>query len=345
MKVLVTGGCGFLGSHVCELFKEKGWDVVAYDNMSKYELERTGYNVEEARNYCRDYIEALGVEVIVGDVQTLSTFHSCLNGVDYIIHTAAQPAMTIAIESPAKDFFDNALGTFNVLDCARVKQIPIAICSTIHIYGEGHNAGIDVESSGESRFRHTLDTFDENVAILQGELTPLHASKRVGELYAQAFMDTYNMPIAVFRLTGIYGPRQLGAEDHGWVANFAIQTVMDRPVKVFGTSRQCRDILYVTDAAQAFYDWFAASGPSGIYNIGGGLERLMSLGDCLSALGDIVGRKAKVHTLPKREGDLWYFCCNIEKARAAFGWQPEMTPLKGLYELVHWIDQNRRLFE
>ena len=115
MKVMVTGGCGFLGSYVCELYRSKGSEVVSYDNMTKYELSRTGYNIEGARNHNRKFLKNIGVDLIEGDVRDIKKLMECTDGIDFIVHTAAQPAMTIGIEDPELDFSTNVLGTLNAL--------------------------------------------------------------------------------------------------------------------------------------------------------------------------------------------------------------------------------------
>ena len=135
MRVLVTGGCGFIGSHVCEYYINKGNEVIAYDNLTKAELERTGYATEVCRDHNREFLVGLGVSLVKGDVRDLGELMKSAEGCDYIVHTAAQPAMTISWESPELDFSTNVLGTFNVLEVARRMRIPVASCATIHVYG------------------------------------------------------------------------------------------------------------------------------------------------------------------------------------------------------------------
>ena len=340
MKVLVTGGCGFLGSHVCELFRAKGWKVDAYDNMSKYELMRTGYNVAKARDYNRNFLESIGVQIQKADVQNFGTLLECSKHVDYIIHTAAQPAMTVALESPIFDFNNNAKGTLNVLEVGKRLNIPIALCSTIHVYGNGINKQLMPLATQLAPRRFDRVSVKESFKVLTGRITPLHVSKHIGELYARTYTESYGSKIAAFRLTGFYGPRQFGGEDHGWVASFAIRTACRMPVKIFGTDKQVRDILYVTDVAQAFLDWFEKGCPSGLYNICGGVSCNTSLKDCL----ELLGGKQKIEMFPARRGDLWYFCGNYDKATKAFGWKPSILPNVGIPKLVEWIRNNEELF-
>ncbi len=339
-KVLVTGGCGFLGSHVCEFYRQKGAEVIAYDNMTKQELQRTGFAVESARSYCSDFLNGIGVQVVRADVRNLGELMDHSSGCDYIIHTAAQPAMTISWEDPLLDTTTNVMGTFNVLETARKHKIPTACCATIHIYGNEINNTL---KEAETRYVRDPMGIDENHPTLEGTLTPLHASKHAGDVYVKVFNDTYNLEAASFRLTGIYGTRQLGGEDHGWVANFAIRSVMDWPLTVFGTGKQARDIIYATDICEAF-DAFYRTRKPGAYNIGGGPDTLISLLECIDMLGDITGKKPTVTFDPVRHGDLFYFVCDITKAKRDLGWEPKIKPREGVEMLIEWIRENKNLF-
>ena len=352
-RVLVTGGCGFLGSHVCELFKDRGWDVVAYDNLTKFEYSRVPYfDVEKVREYNLKYLEQSGIPVIIEDIRKLKTLSKYAQGCDLIAHCAAQPAMTIAIENPVLDLDVNVVGYLNVLECARKFNIPVVNCSTIHVYGTGINKCLIEDEDGFSFYDGdyyrgldvSTDIIDETYPILSGELTPLHASKRTSEIYTQAYIDTYGIKAANFRLTGIYGPRQFGGEDHGWVANFAIRTLLNLPIKVFGTDKQIRDILYVTDAANAFWEWYKKGCPSGTYNIGGGLACVTSLRSCIDFLKDLTGIYQQVTLESERKGDLYYFCCDTSFAKEKFGWEPTVTPQVGIHNLVTWIERNKEMF-
>lgn len=341
-KVLVTGGCGFLGSHVCELFHSKGWEVIPYDNLTKFEYSRTPYKVEAVRNYNLKYLEQLGISTIVADVRDFEELKKAMDGCDMVAHCAAQPAMTIAYEEPYLDFDVNVRGFLNVLEVARVKKIPVANCSTVHVYGNGINEELE---ECATRFENKSGPINESHRVLSGSLSPLHASKRATEIYGQVYTDSFGLPVASFRLTGIYGPRQFGGEDHGWVANFAIKAVLGRMVKIYGTDKQVRDILYVKDAAQAFMDWYNAGCPPGIYNIGGGENSAISLQECLDLLDDITGCYQAYIEADKRKGDLYWYISDYGKATKSFGWKPETLPFSGVSSLVEWIKENKEAFE
>lgn len=341
MKIVVTGGCGFLGSHICELFRAKGWEVVAYDNLTKYELNRTGYSVEAARGHNTAFLESIGVTIAVEDVRDVDALMRASEGAAFIAHTAAQPAMTISWEDPRLDFEANTLGTFNVLETARARGIPVASCSSIHTYGTGINDEIRAEGQ---RFTREPAAIAEDHDVLTGVLTPLHASKHAGEVYTQVYAHTFGVKAAAFRYTGIYGPRQFGAEDHGWAANFAIRNLTGRPIRIFGTGFQTRDILYASDAAQAFWD-YAQQPVAGVYNIGGGPPNTISLLESIALIESITGRTSDVVFEEERQGDLRYFVSDIGKARSTFGFNPSVRPKAGLTALIDWVRANIALFE
>ena len=341
MKVLVTGGCGFLGSHSCEFYVNRGDDVIGFDNMTKHELIRTRYATDKARTYNWNFLSGLGVEMVQGDIRNYEHLLETARGCDFIIHTAAQPAMTISIESPDLDFSTNVQGTFNVLKTARELGIPVVSCSTIHVYGNKINETL---REGETRYLREPSEIDEQHSTLEGTLTPLHASKRSAEIYLQTFIDSYQIEAASFRLTGLYGPQQFGGEDHGWVANFSIRAVLGWPITIFGTGKQVRDILFAKDAVEAFHAFYEKRKP-GIYNIGGGYKHSISLLECINLIGEILGKKPSVCMKEGRLGDLWYFVCDTSKAKQKLNWEPKVAPREGVRELIAWIRKNIDCFQ
>ena len=345
MKALVTGGCGFLGSHICELFHKEGWEVVAYDNMTKHELRRTGFGTDEVRDYNARALRAMGVEVVLGDIRNREHLLDRTSGCSFIAHTAAQPAMTISWEDPDLDFTTNAFGTFNVLMAARAHGIPVASCSSVHIYGPWINDTLREEPTRYTRdpvaIREDDPTLDGGK---EGKLSPLHASKSALEVYSRVFGDMYGVKAAIFRYTGIYGPRQFGGEDHGWVANFVLRNYLGWPITIYGTGKQLRDILDCTDAAAAFLAYQRNPVP-GTYNIGGGPAHMISLLECTDLIGRLSGRRNEVVFGPARDGDLSYFVCDISRVRSALGWGPHVLPEEGVRRLIEWVGQNGALFK
>ncbi len=341
MKVLVTGGCGFLGSHCCEYYIKKGDQVVAFDNMTKYELTRTGYATDQARDHNWNLLKKMGVELVKGDVRDKKHLFEVAKDCDFIIHTAAQPAMTISWEDPELDFSTNVQGTFNVLLAAKEYKIPAVSCATVHVYGNKINEEL---TEGSNRYLREPAEIGEDYPTLQGLLTPLHASKRAADIYVQTFIDTYHLPLASFRLTGIYGPQQFGGEDHGWVANFAIRAILGKEINIYGNGKQVRDIIYAPDVVQAF-DAFYRNQKPGIYNIGGSSKTAISLLECVDLLKEILNKDIKVNFCEDRMGDLRYFVCNTQKAKKELNWEAKTLPREGITNLVNWIKENINLFK
>jgi CDP-paratose 2-epimerase len=340
VKVLVTGGCGFLGSHVCEFFSQRGWEVVSFDNMTKSELVRTGYQTDSARDHNWNLLENMGVTMVRGDIRNLEQLMDSASGCDYIVHTAAQPAVTISIEDPLLDLSTNVVGTVHVLETARRLGIPVGSCATVHVYGNWVN---DELTETATRYVREPAEISEDDPTMRGYLTPLHGSKASAEHYVTVYASTYGVRAASFRLTGIYGSRQLGGEDHGWVANFTIRNLLGWPVTLFGTGKQVRDIIYATDVASAFLAFFER-GESGTYNIGGGTDHAISLLECIDLIDATSGRKTEVRFDDARFGDLSYFVCDTKRAREKLGWEPLIKPAQGVPLLLDWVETNPDLF-
>jgi CDP-paratose 2-epimerase len=309
--------------------------------MTKHELKRTGFAADAARNYNWNFLQGLGVELVKGDIRDHELLLHHAEECDYIIHTAAQPAMTISWEDPRLDITTNVLGTFNVLETARQLEIPVACCATVHVYGNEINRTL---TEGPRRYVRQPAGIDELHPTLEGTLTPLHASKAAGDIYVKTYIDTYGLEAASFRLTGIYGTRQCGGEDHGWVANFSIRHKLGWQSAIYGTGKQVRDIIYATDICEAF-DAFYRTRKAGIYNIGGGEKTAISLLECFDIIEEITGRKPDYRFEAERHGDLSYFICDIKKARAELKWEPKISPREGIGMLLGWIDENRNIFD
>jgi len=309
--------------------------------MTKYELTRTGYAADAARDFNRRFLDGLGVSLLKEDVRDFQQLLKAADGCDFIVHTAAQPAMTISWEDPQLDFTTNVGGTFNVLEAARKLKIPMVSCATIHVYGNRINETL---KEGKTRYTRKPAVIDESHPLVEGTITPLHASKRAADLYVQAYIDTYGMEAASFRLTGLYGPRQFGGEDHGWVANFAIRAIMGAPMTIYGTGKQVRDILFATDVAEAF-DAFYKTRKAGIYNIGGGEKHSISLVECIDLIREITGEESQVSFAEPRLGDLLYFICDSSKAKRQLGWEAKVSPREGITRLINWIKENKHMFQ
>jgi CDP-paratose 2-epimerase len=350
MKILITGGAGFVGSHVAEYYaKKKEDEVIVFDNLSRAKL--LGYEASNAMynwNYLKRYDN---IELVKGDIRDAEKIKEAAKDVDVIIHTAAQTAVTTSLENPRTDFEINALGTFNVLEAAKLgKNNPCVIfCSTNKVYGDNVN-NIPVQEKerryelGDEKY---LKGIPEDFPTDLCEHTPYGCSKFTGDIYVQDYAQRNEIDAAVFRMSCIYGTRQFGVEDQGWVAWFTIATLMNKPITIYGDGKQVRDVLYISDLVRA-YDAFVQRRNEihhDIYNIGGGSENTMSLLELLDILKDLTDKRSAITFGNWRPSDQKVYISDITKAKRELGWKTEVNPKEGVEKLVEWMEENKRLFK
>ena len=348
MKILITGGAGFVGSHVAEYYAKKGDEVIVFDNLSRAKL--LGYEASNAMynwNYLKRYDN---IELVKGDIRDAEMIKDAAKDVDVIIHTAAQTAVTTSLENPRTDFEINALGTFNVLEAARLgKNNPcVVFCSTNKVYGNNVNK-IPVRAK-EKRYEFANKKYKngipEDFPTDLCEHTPYGCSKFTGDIYVQDYAQRNEIDAAVFRMSCIYGTRQFGVEDQGWVAWFTIATLMNKPITIYGDGKQVRDVLYVGDLVKA-YDAFVQRRNEihhDIYNIGGGSENTMSLLELLDILKDLTDKRSAITFDDWRPSDQKVYISDITKAKRELGWKTEVNPKEGVGKLVEWMEENKELF-
>src|SRR3990172_2320505 len=220
-KLFITGGAGFIGSHAAEYFSGKGYDVVVYDNLSRAKLlGKDDKNALYNWNYLKRF---KNIKLVKGDVRDFKSLKKYGSDADVIIHAAAQTAVTTSVVNPEPDFSVNVVGAFNVLEIARKskKKPAIVYCSTNKVYGHNVNRIKVLEEKTKYRFedkyRHGIK---ENFSTDLCEHTPYGCSKLSGDIYMQDFSYQYGLKIGVFRMSCIYGTRQFGVEDQGWVSWF-----------------------------------------------------------------------------------------------------------------------------
>lgn len=348
MTILVTGGAGFVGSHVVEHYANLGKDVIVFDDLSRVDI--LGVNQKNALhnwNYLKNNYSNIGL--IKGDVRESNEVIKVSKEAEIIIHTAAQVAVTSSVRDPKTDFEINAIGTFNVLEAARKSETnpTIIYCSTNKVYGSNVNKIKVLEEKTrylfEANFKGSIpETFPVDLC----EHTPYGCSKLVGDLYTQEYAKIYGLKTAVFRMSCIYGPRQFGVEDQGWVAWFTIATITKKPLTIYGDGKQVRDILYIKDLVNAFDSFLQRKNQlSGeVFNIGGGPENTISLLELLSLLEQLTGTRSKITFSDWRPSDQKVYISNISKAKEKLRWNPRVSPKEGVEKLVDWVLKNKRLF-
>jgi CDP-paratose 2-epimerase len=342
-RVLVTGGAGFVGSHAAAFYDERDAEVTALDNLSRVETLATA---DETRNtaahnwqYLREHHP--DVELVEGDVRDAERVAELIEGHDAVVHTAGQVAVTASLEDPRTDFEVNAQGTFNVLEGARKADSDpaVAFASTNKVYGDNVN-GIPVREEGD-RYWYDDPDFDagipESLSIDDCEHTPYGVSKLAGDLYVQDYAERGEVDAAAFRMSCIYGPRQFGNEDQGWVAHFALSTLRDEPLTIFGDGKQVRDVLFVEDLVRA-YDAFLSDpeGKSAVYNMGGGARNTTSLLEFLDLLEEKTGERSDISFDSWREGDQKVYVSDIARAREELDWAPSVDFETGIERFLDW---------
>ena len=344
-KILVTGGAGFIGSHAAEAFAKDGHPVTVLDNLSRAKLLK-----KDDRNarFNWDYLSSLdGISLIEGDVRDAATVKQAAEGAEVIVHAAAQTAVTTSVTDPRQDFENNTIGAFNVAEAARESSSHPAVvfCSTNKVYGENVNAVPLEEQETRWSFRgdHAAG-IAEDFSIDLCEHTPYGCSKLTGDLYMQDYARLYGIKTGVFRMSCIYGTRQFGMEDQGWVAWFTIAAMTGQPITVFGDGKQVRDLLWVEDLVGAYRAFLVPDLPHGVFNMGGGPEKSLSLLELLDLLRARVDGELKVSFSDWRPSDQKVYISDISKAQNQLGWSPTIDPTQGVSKLIDWVQENRSLF-
>lgn len=335
--ILITGGAGFIGVNAAEHYLKKGENVIIFDNLSR---KGTGDNISWIKN------NFPSLEIFKGDItKDTGILSECANKADIILHFAAQVAVTTSVQNPRLDFETNALGTFNVLEAARLsKKNPILIySSTNKVYGKMDDLEV-IEEDGRYNYKDLSSGIDESRPL--DFHSPYGCSKGSGDQYVRDYARIYGLRTVIFRKSCIYGPRQFGVEDQGWVAWLSIASHFDKKIMIYGDGKQIRDILYISDLLGA-YDKAIENiekTKGKVYNIGGGPQNTLSLLELIKQLESIFNKKISLNFSSWRPGDQKVFISDIKKAKKDFGWEPQISPKEGISKLVKWIKNNESAF-
>jgi len=345
MKILVTGGAGFVGSHVAEHYAMKGSEVIVLDNLSRVEI--LGKSVGDSL-YNWNYLKQYGnVKLVKGDIRNFEQVKEAAKDVDAIIHAAAQVAVTTSITNPRIDFEINTLGTFNILEVARLEDSSLIFTSTNKVYGENVNKIPVIEK--ETRYEYADPSFREGIPeTFPIDLTrhnPYGCSKLAADIYVQDYAYTYGLKTGVFRMSCIYGERQFGIEDQGWISWLTIASLTGKPITIYGDGKQVRDVLYVRDLIDAFDKFLNSSLKHEVFNIGGGPKNTLSLLELLEILKRMSGLNPKISFAEWRPADQKVYISNINKAKTLLNWEVKKSPEDGVRRLVNWISNNIGLFK
>jgi CDP-paratose 2-epimerase len=340
-KVFITGGAGFIGSNAAEYFLKNGYEVTVFDNFSRKGSEA---NI----NWLKKSFSS-GLRVIHGEIRDtdITRMANAMKGSSLILHLAAQVAVTTSVINPREDFEINALGTFNVLEAVRAtKENPTFIySSTNKVYG-----GLEDIQTKETKTRYEFTNLPYGISEERNIdfHSPYGCSKGAADQYVRDYHRIYGLPTVVFRQSCIYGPRQFGVEDQGWVAWFIIALTQGKDITIYGNGKQVRDLLYIDDLVRG-YDMAAKNikiTAGKIYNIGGGHNNTLSVWVKFRPLLErLFGRKIETKFEDWRPGDQPIFVADIRKAKTEFGWEPIVGVEEGVKKLYTWVTANKDLWK
>jgi CDP-paratose 2-epimerase len=337
---LITGGAGFIGSNYVHRLLQRGERVTVYDNLSRAGAPRNLAWLQET--FGKD-----AFHLVTGDVRDAGLLAGTARQADVIVHLAGQVAVTSSVTDPREDFEANALGTFNLLEAARLSERnpPVLYASTNKVYGGMEDVAV-VEEATRWRYADLPHGCPETQPL--DFHSPYGCSKGAGDQYARDYYRIYGVRSVVLRQSCIYGPRQFGIEDQGWLAWFVIAAVTGRPIHIYGDGKQVRDVLHVDDLLD-LYDTSlenidTAAGQ--VYNVGGGPENVLSVWTEFGPrLERLLGRPVPVGRGDWRPGDQKVFVADIRKAERELGWRPQIGVAEGLERLFEWVSANKSLFQ
>lgn len=337
MKYLITGGCGFLGSNIASEVLKQGSELIIYDNLSRVGGEDNLL-----------WLKSLGTFKFIKE--SISDFEKIADVIknekpDIIYHLAGQVAMTTSLSNPRLDFETNVLGSFNVLESVRQfsSESIIIYSSTNKVYGD-----FEYLHYSETDTRYICDEhpngFDENVNL--DFHSPYGCSKGAADQYMLDYAKMYNLNTIVFRHSSMYGSRQFGTYDQGWISWFcqkAVETKYDKNTTftISGNGKQVRDVLHADDMIELYIKApkYITKAKGQAFNIGGGIENSLSLLELLSLLENKLSIKLNYTKLPPRESDQKVFVADLAKANRIFGWMPQVSSKEGINQMLEWVNE------
>lgn len=333
--VLVTGGAGFIGCNLADRLAREGHDVLVFDA-----LMRPGVDANLAWLKRR---HPARISAVIADVRDESAITAAASEASAVFHLAAQVAVTTSLEDPFRDFDINLRGTLLLLEALRRRRerIPFIFASTNKVYGD--LGDIELERQGDAY--QPRQTYIRAHGIGEDQPLSLHTpygcSKGAADQYVLDYARSFGIPTVVMRMSCIYGPRQLGTEDQGWIAHFARSALARQPITIYGDGCQVRDVLHVDDAVEAYVAaWRRVSAGRGCaFNLGGGPANAVSLLQVVSEIGTITGRPLDVDFRDWRASDQRYYVSDIRRATRMLGLHAPRHWREGLRDLCHWLQE------
>jgi CDP-paratose 2-epimerase len=333
--VLITGGAGFVGSNLADHLLGLGRRVRILDNVSRPGVER---NLAWLRARHGERLQ-----LRLGDLRDSYTVEAALRGCGPVFHFAAQVAVSTSLRDPLIDFEVNARGTLNLLEALRrsPRRHGLVFTSTSKVYGRLDDIALRVRAD-----RYEPDDPAHLHGIDESRPVSFHSahgcSKGAAEQYVLDYARTFDLPALVLRLSCVYGPRQCGDEDQGWITHFLLRALAGRPITLHGDGRQVRDALHVDDLVDALLraQHHVEALSAQAFNIGGGPDRTTSLLELLKLVAELRGAPPRLEFGPSRAADQRYYVSDIRRFRAATGWSPRVGLPLGLARLHRWLLEN-----
>jgi CDP-paratose 2-epimerase len=335
--VLVTGGAGFIGSNLADALASDGHEVLIYDAMSRPGVERNLAWLEQ-RHPGR-------IEAIRGDVRDGARLADAVNRVTAVFHMAAQVAVTTSMTDPREDFDINIGGTFNLLEALRLKRerTPVVFASTNKVYGDLADLDFTCTATGYVPTDEGVRANGIGEARPLDFHTPYGCSKGAADQYVLDYTRSFGVPATVLRMSCIYGQRQMGTEDQGWVAHFLIRALEGKPITLYGDGHQVRDVLDVSNAVEAYLAaWRQIDSVAGrAFNLGGGPGNAISLNVLIAEIESLLDRRVTVERSDWRPGDQRYFVADTRALAQALGLGPKVRWQYGVARLAQWLAEER----
>lgn len=338
MKLLITGGVGFIGTNISLEARRRGYDVIAFDSLIRSQTERNIPPLTQA-----------GVQIVRGDVRAPHDFLRLPRGIDAIIHLAGNPGIPWSIAWPYYDFDVNTTGTINVLEYSKsIGKSPVIFASTNKVYSDYVNEVGFIER--ETRYEWDISGFIMGGISEMGvredfpldgfgkyPRSPYGVSKTAADLYCQEYFHLYGIPTVVNRMSCIYGYYQLGVEDQGWIDWFVRSILLgDGSINIYGNGKQVRDILFGTDVANLYLTEIEQieKVKGSVFNIGGGFKNTLSLREAITMIEEYTGKKVSLTYHPWRHADQKIYISDTSKAEEALGWKQTVTPKEGIIKMI-----------
>ncbi|MGC9172454.1 SDR family oxidoreductase [Caldisericum sp.] len=305
MKILVTGGAGFIGSNVVDAFIENGFEVAVLDNLSTGKKENLN---TKAKFYNADLRDRNALEKVFKEFKP-----------EIVNHHAAQIDVRKSVEDPVFDAEINIVGSTNLFQLAvkyEVKRVVFASTGGA-LYGEPKVLPANEDTPIEP-------------------LSPYGVAKYCVENYLNYFKRLYGIERVILRYANVYGPRQDPLGEAGVISIFTGRILEGKPVFIFGDGTQTRDFIYVEDVVNA--NLLAIAGSEGVYNIGTGVET--SVNDIVKVFEEVLERKIQVEYLPPRKGEVYRIALDYTKAKQSLGFEPTYTLKEGIKKTIEWYIRN-----